>query len=134
MRTSTQTSSSRAAEITEASHGRRFSRWQTCNKSKCIGQDHPTKPHHPNDCYHNPDNVNKMEEWKKAKQRAGEWVEYPRGGGHRGRGRPQLSNIVRGHGQFLSSNFPRSEDLEASFSNLRLEDRNVSYHLEFHGK
>lgn len=75
-----------------------------------------------------------MDDWKKAKKQAGEWVEYPRGGGQRGRVRPPSSNMVRGYGQFSLSNFPRAEDLQSSFSNMRLEDRNFSYHSEIHGK
>lgn len=82
--------SSRTVDNSDANMGRRLGRWQTCNRSKCLGQDHPTKPHHPDDCYHNPNNVGKMDDWKRAKQQAGEWVEYPRGPS-RGRGRGQSS-------------------------------------------
>lgn len=134
MRTSSSINqSSRAADTSEANQGRRFGRWQTCNKTRCLGQDHPTKPHHPTDCYHNPDNVGKMEEWKRAKQQSGEWIEYPRGG-QRGRGRGQSSNVSRGHWVQSSSNFPRSDELQSAFANMKLEDRHVGYHANLHGK
>lgn len=67
MRTSSSNTVARAADTSEASHGRRYGRWQTCNKNRCLGQEHPTKPHHPTDCYHNPENSGKMEEWKRSK-------------------------------------------------------------------
>lgn len=36
-----------------------------------------------------------MEEWKREKQQAGQWVKYPRGLGQRGRGTSQTSNVTR---------------------------------------
>lgn len=60
--------SSRVTENTDASMGRRMGRWQTCNRNKGLGQDHPTKPHQPEECYHNPNNSGKMDDWKRAKQ------------------------------------------------------------------
>ena len=125
--------SSRMTENTEAGMGRRMGRWQTCNRSKCLAQDHPTKPHQPEDCYHNPNNVGKMDDWKRAKQQAGEWVEYPRGSA-RGRGRGQSLYSSRYLNQSQSSNFPRSEDICSAFRNVRLEERDVSYNVEIHGR
>lgn len=125
--------SSRLTENSDASMGRRQGRWQTCNRTKCLGQDHPTKTHHPEDCYHNPNNMGKMDEWKRAKQQAGEWVEFPRGSS-RGRGRGQSSYSTRYSHHESSSNYPRSEDIANAFRNMRLEDRNVSYNVEVHGK
>lgn len=125
--------SSQTVDNSDANMGRRLGRWQTCNRSKCLGQDHPTKPHHPDDCYHNPNNVGKMDDWKRAKQQAGEWVKYPRGSS-RGRGRGQSSYTSRNSYQNQSSNYPRSEDILSSFENLKLEDREMSYNVELHGK
>lgn len=79
-----QSPSTRATEDSQGMAGRRLGRWQTCSRTKCIGQDHPFKPHNPVDCYHNPNNSGKMNEWKRAKQLAGEWTEYPRGNSQRG--------------------------------------------------
>ncbi|EGG00366.1 uncharacterized protein MELLADRAFT_111935 [Melampsora larici-populina 98AG31] len=56
--------SSRVAETSEPSQGNRTGRWQTCSRNKCIGRDHPTKPHDQADCFHHPNNANKMESWK----------------------------------------------------------------------
>lgn len=123
--------SSKTTEITDASMGRRQGRWQTCNCSKCLGQDHPTKSHQPEDCYHNPNNTGKMDDWKRAKQQDGEWVDYPRGSS-RGRGRGQSSYSSRHLFQGHSSNFPRSEDIVSAFKNVRLEDREMSYHAKVH--
>lgn len=82
--------SSQNADNSDSNSSRRVGRWQTCNRNRCLGQDHPTKPHQPDECYHNPNNAGRMDEWKRAKQQAGEWVEYPRGSS-RGRGRGQSS-------------------------------------------
>lgn len=125
--------SSRVTENSDASAGRRQGRWQTCNRNKCLGQDHPTKPHHPDECYHNPNNAGKMDDWKRAKQQAGEWIEYPRGSS-RGRGRGQSSYSTRFSYQNPTSNYPRSDELLSSFQNIRLEDRDVSYNAELHGR
>lgn len=125
--------SSRTTEGVDSSMGRRQGRWQTCNKNKCMGQDHPTKPHHPEDCYHNPNNVGKMEDWKRAKQQAGEWIEHPRGSS-RGGGRGQSSYSSRNSTQVNWNNHPRSEDIMSAFENLRLEDREVGYNAELHGR
>lgn len=62
------TPSGRTIDYSQGMMGRRHGRWQTCNRNKCIGQDHPTKPHNPVDCYHNPNNQSKMNEWKRQKQ------------------------------------------------------------------
>lgn len=124
---------SRSSENTDASLGRRIGRWQTCNQNKCLGQDHPTKPHHPDNCYHNPNNTGKMDEWKRSKQQAGEWIEHPRGSS-RGRGRGQSTFTSRFSYQGPSNNYPRSEDIVSLFENLRLEDREVSYNAEIHGR
>lgn len=124
---------SRMTENPDTSMGRRVGRWQTCNRSRCLGQDHPAKPHQLEDCYHNPNNSGKMKDWKHAKQQAGEWVEYPRGTG-RGRGRGQSSYSTRNLYQGQSNNFPKSEDIVSSFQNIRLEDREMSYNAEVHGR
>lgn len=139
MFTSNRQQSSRAAESTEASHSRRNGRWQTCNKNKCLGRDHPTKPHDQSECFHHPRNATKMEDWKRSKREAGEWVEYPRGnrgGGSRGRGRGG-SNMAIGfmsHQYFNNQNFPNSNDISSALENMRLEDRDISYHVEIDGK
>lgn len=125
--------SSRMIDNTDANMGRRLGRWQTCNRNKCLGQDHPTKPHHHNECYHNPNNAGKMEDWKKAKQQAGEWIEYPRGSS-RGRGRGQSSYSSRSSHHHGSNNYPPSEEIASAFENLRLEDREMGYSAEVHGK
>lgn len=128
-----QSHSSRTVDNSDANTGRRLGRWQTCNRNKCLGQDHPTKPHHPNECYHNPNNASKMDDWKRAKQQAGEWIEYPRGSS-RGRGRGQSSYSSRSSHLHHSSNYPPSEDIMSAFENLRLEDREMSYSVEVHGR
>lgn len=128
-----QSHSSRTVDNSDANTGRRLGRWQTCNRNKCLGQDHPTKPHHPNECYHNPNNASKMDDWKRAKQQAGEWIEYPRGSS-RGRGRGQSSYSSRSSHLHHSSNYPPSEDIMSAFENLRLEDREMRYSVEVHGR
>lgn len=125
--------SSRNVDDSQGMLGRRVGRWITCNCNKCVGQDHPTKPHNPADCYHNPNNLNKMNEWKQAKQQAGEWVEYPRGTSQRSRGRGHTSNVWRSHLTNSSSNYPRSDDIVRDFESLKLEDRDVSYNVEIDG-
>lgn len=134
MTSSNQSHSNQATEESHGLLGRRQRRWQTCSRTKCIGQDHPTKPHSPVDCYHNPNNQGKMDDWKREKQQAGEWVEYPRGSVQRGRGRGQSMNISRSNWPSSSStNYPRSEDLHKEFENMKLEDREVSYNAELDG-
>lgn len=127
--------SSRVIDTSESSHGRRTGRWQTCSKNRCIGRDHPTKPHKPSECYHHPNNSSKMEAWKKSKRDAGEWVEYPRGsrGSSRGRGRGG-ANFAGGYSRHIGgSNYPDSRELESAFEGLKLEDQEFSYHVDIDG-
>lgn len=127
------TPSTRTIDDSQGMMGRRQGRWQTCNRNKCIGQDHPTKPHNPVDCYHNPNNLSKMNDWKRMKQQAGEWTEYPRNSNQRSRGTGQSSNVWRDPSHASSVNYPRSEDLLREFDNLKLDNRDVSYNAEIHG-
>lgn len=127
------THSGRVTENSYASAGQRQGRWKTCKRNKCLGQDHPTKAHHPNECYHNPKNMRKMDDWKKPKQQAGECIEYARGSS-RGQGKGHISYFTRFSSHFLSSNYPWSDEILLAFQNIRLEDCDVSYNAELHGR
>lgn len=102
-----------------------------CTPRRCDGGDH----HLPEDCFKLPQNAHKLKEWENEKKNSGKWRSYNQQSQRQSRGRSGNSHMtsVRTYGNNISHDATPDEFLE-SLSNLRIEEREITYNVELDGK